>query len=94
MRIIKVRCDSCDLLNEVDCSHLNKERTYLKIKYSICIHCGHPRTNEKPGPGQFQCTLCRFIYTITKKRYPIDGKCTACYVSLWRKKRFNTQEPV
>ncbi len=79
---VKVRCDNCDLFYELDNTPHHPVRFYLRLKYSTCPHCNHPRTNETVGPGQFQCAgTCHVIYTITKKRRPIAGKCTACYMA-------------
>lgn len=87
-----IRCENCLNLYKVPFTLHHPDHFYLKLKYSSCPICSHPRTNEKVKPGQFQCKgPCNIIYTITKKRYPVAGMCMACYMEE-RRNKFNRGE--
>lgn len=82
-----IRCENCELLYKIKNTPTHPQMFYLRLKYSKCPHCHHPRTNEKVGPGQFQCKKCRVIYTLTVKRHPIGGICQPCWTAKSRKKK-------
>lgn len=79
MMIFKtIRCESCYEIYKVEYDHAHLQFFYLKLKYSFCPLCYHPRTNEKPRDGQFQCIDCNIIYTLSKKRRCYGGRCSNC----------------
>jgi len=81
-----IRCESCEQQYKVEYNHNHPDYFYLKLKYSFCPLCYHPRTNEKPKDGQFQCIDCNIIYTFSIKRKSLDGRCSTCYMNIRRRK--------
>lgn len=79
-----IRCENCENTYQVEFISNHPEYFYLKLKYSWCPHCYHPRCNEKPRDGQFQCIDCNVIYTLTPKRKCFAGRCVSCYMKTRR----------